>query len=262
MNPNNPAIPLTMTLPRNKVPEVTLYFWIIKILSTTVGETFADFLATSLGLGLVRTSVVMTLLLLVFLTLQLMRKSYEPWSFWIVVILISVMGTVVTDLCVDQLGLSLINATLLFGTLLMVVFFLWYGKEKTLAMKSITSLSRELFYWSAVLMTFALGTATGDLLAEKAGLGYGPSAIGFALAIAMIAFVHHQRWLNGITGFWLAYILTRPLGASLGDLLSQAPDKGGFGWGPSGTSAMFLSTILLLVIFLTITRKDVFPVSK
>jgi uncharacterized membrane-anchored protein len=241
----------------NKVPQITLYFWIIKVLSTTVGETGADFLSTTLGYGLKTTSLIMTLLLAGVVINQLRLKRYIPISFWLVVVLVSVVGTLVTDLFVDQLGITLISANVIFGSALLIVFGFWYAKEQTLAMKSINTYPRELYYWTAVLFTFAMGTATGDLVAEKLNLGYGLSTLFFAGLIGVIGFLYASFHLNGILAFWLAFILTRPLGASLGDLLSQPQANGGWGWGPTGTSVIFLSTISILVIYLPITRKDV-----
>jgi len=257
MNPslNQQQAPLRLS----KVPQITLYFWIIKVLSTTVGETGADFLSTTLGYGLKTTSLIMALLLMGVMINQMRLKRYIPFSFWLVVILVSVVGTLVTDLLVDQLGITLISANLIFGIALLIVFGIWYAKEHTLAMKSISTLPREIFYWFAVLFTFAMGTATGDLVAEKLNLGYGLSTLFFAGLIGTIGFFHFKFHLDGILAFWLVFILTRPLGASLGDLLSQPQANGGWGWGPTGTSVIFLSTISILVIYLSITRKDALP---
>jgi len=244
------------SLRHSKVPQITFYFWIIKVLSTTVGETGADFLSTTLGYGLKTTSLIMALLLTVVMINQLRLKRYIPISFWLVVVLVSMLGTLVTDLLVDQLGITLISANVIFGIALLIVFGIWYTKEHTLAMKTINTLPREIYYWTAVLFTFATGTATGDLVAEKLNLGYGLSTLFFAGLIGTIGFFYSQFRLNEILAFWLVFILTRPLGASMGDLLSQPQANGGWGWGPTGTSVIFLSTISILVIYLSITRKD------
>ncbi|MEH2221694.1 COG4705 family protein [Nostoc sp.] len=239
----------------NRVPEVTIYFWIIKVLATTVGETAADFLSATLNLGLGITSYIMSGVLLIALLNQFKLKRYVPAIFWFVVVLISIVGTLITDRLVDDLGVSLVTTTVVFSVSLLVVFALWYLNEKTLAMHSINTAKRELFYWVAVLFTFALGTATGDLLAESLGLGYAQSALVFGASIAIITISYYYLWMNAVLAFWLAYILTRPLGASIGDLLSQSPTNGGFGFGTVGTSILFLSIIVSLVIYLSLKQK-------
>ncbi|WP_082922838.1 COG4705 family protein [Halothiobacillus diazotrophicus] len=245
----------------SKVPEITLFFWIIKILATTVGETAADFLNVSLNLGLTGTSVVMTVLLLAVLTAQIRSPRYIPWLYWLAVVLISVVGTLITDNLVDHFGVSLEAATAGFSVALIATFAFWFAKERTLSIHSVFTRSRELFYWAAILFTFALGTAAGDLAAESLQLGYWVSAVLFAGVIAAVTLAYVFLKLNAILAFWLAYILTRPLGASLGDYLSQPVANQGLGLGTVGTSALFLAVILGLVTYLTLTRRDAAPVS-
>lgn len=240
----------------NKVPEVTVFFWIIKILCTTVGETAADFLNVHMGFGLTKTSIVMSMLLLVFLYFQFRAREYVPKIYWMVVVLISVMGTLITDNLSDNLGVPLGVSTFVFTILLLSVFLIWYYKEKTLSVHSIFTARRETFYWLAILFTFSLGTAAGDLIAETLKLGYLMSAIMFGSIIAIITLLHYKFNLNSVLAFWLAYILTRPLGATIGDLMSQAKNIGGLGLGTVMTSAIFLTLILMLVIYLTKTRMD------
>jgi uncharacterized membrane-anchored protein len=239
----------------NRVPDVTFAFWVIKILATTVGETAADFLAFTINLGLGGTSYIMGGLLLIVLLNQFRLKRYIPVSYWFVVVLVSIVGTLITDRLVDELGVSLVTTTIVFSFALLVVFVLWYLSEKTLAMHSIRTTKRELFYWAAILLTFALGTSTGDLLAETTGLGYAMSALVFGALIAVITTGYYYFRINAVLAFWLAYILTRPLGASIGDLLSQPAKAGGLGWGTTGTSMVFLSMIANLVIYLTLKHK-------
>lgn len=240
----------------NKVPEVTLYFWLIKILGTTVGETAADFLNISLNFGLTGTSIVTGVLLVVALFFQLKSKKYTPSLYWTAVVLISVFGTLVTDNMTDALGIPLQTSTLIFTALLAITFAIWYIREKTLSIHSIFTRTRESFYWLAILFTFALGTASGDLMAEGLGLGYLTTGLIVAGLIAALAVAWRLR-LNSILAFWLIYILTRPLGASLGDLLSQPHMHGGLGLGPTNTSALFVVAILALVAYLTFSKKDV-----
>jgi uncharacterized membrane-anchored protein len=241
----------------NKVPKITLYFWIIKILCTTVGETAADFLNTKLNLGLTGTTLVMGALLLVALFFQFKSRRYLPAYYWIAVVLISVVGTLITDNLTDNLGISLITTTIVFAAILAAVFAIWYRVEKTLSIHEIDTTRREAFYWLTILFTFALGTASGDLLAETFKLGYWLSAIIFGGMIGIVYIGYKYLKLNEILAFWIAYILTRPLGASIGDFLSQSTKDGGLGLGTAITSVIFLVAILITVIFLTRTKKDV-----
>lgn len=241
----------------NKVPEITLYFWVIKILCTTVGETAADFLNTNLNLGLTNTTYVMGALLAIVLFFQSRQRKYVPSIYWLAVVLLSIVGTLITDNLTDNFNISLVTTTVVFGVALAVIFATWYKVEKTLSIHSIYTWGRESFYWLAILFTFALGTASGDLVAERLKLGYLVSALIFAGVIAAIAFAHLRLKLGAVLSFWLAYILTRPLGASIGDFLSQPRADGGLGLGTVGTSAIFLTAILGLVVYLTRTREDV-----
>ena len=230
----------------NKVPIVTLGFWVIKIMSTTVGETGADYLAVNAGFGKGVTSIAMAILLLIALFMQVRSKKYTPWLYWLTVILVSVVGTQITDLLTDGLGVSLYVSTAVFAALLAGIFAAWYRIEGTLSILSIDTRRRELWYWTAILCTFALGTAAGDLATEALGLGFQLGAIVFAVVIGLIA-LSRSFGANAVLAFWLAYILTRPLGAALGDLLSQAKTYGGLGLGPMLTSVIFLSIIAVLV---------------
>ncbi len=241
----------------NKVPEITLFFWVIKILCTTVGETGADFLDTNLNLGLDGVTLIMRVLLAATLVFQFKSKKYVPGIYWLAVVLISIVGTLITDNLTDRFGVPLTITTVIFAVTLSIVFAVWYKKEKTLSIHTIITTRREAFYWLAILFTFALGTAAGDLLAETINLGYLLSAIIFGVLIASVAISHFVFKVNAILAFWIAYILTRPLGASIGDYLSQDLNNGGLGLGTVITSTIFLATILATVIYLTITKKDV-----
>lgn len=230
----------------NKVPEATLVFWIIKILSTTVGETVADYLAVGVGLGTTVTGGIMATALALALCLQLRATRYVPWMYWLTVVLVSVVGTQITDALTDGLGVSLYVSTSVFSVALALIFALWYRTEQTLSIHSITTRRRELFYWAAILCTFALGTAAGDLATEALGLGFqlGVVVFGVLIATTTLAF---RLGSNAVLAFWIAYVLTRPLGASLGDLLTQLPTYGGLGLGAARTSALFLGVIVVLV---------------
>lgn len=239
----------------NRVPEVVFSFWVIKVLATTVGETGADYLSTDLKFGLSGTSYFMSAILLMALLNQFRLKRYVPVSYWIVVVLMSITGTLITDRLVDELGISLVTINIIFSIVLAAVFGFWYASEKTLAMHSIDTQKRELFYWAAILFTFALGTATGDLLAESMKLGYARSVLVFGAAIGLIAASHFYLKMNAVLAFWLAYILTRPLGASIGDLLSQPAKNGGYGLGAVGTSILFICIITSLIIYLSFKQR-------
>src|ERR1700730_6271400 len=235
----------------NRVPEVTLVFWILKILATTVGETVADVLSTTFKLGTVVTSYVMAALLLVSLVFQLRARRYVPAIYWIVVVFISVVGTLISDNLVDNLGVPLSTTSLIFTVALVVVFVVWYLTEKTLSVHTIYTVGRELFYWAAILFTFSLGTSAGDLLSERLGLGYPLSALMFAGAIAVIYLLYRVKVANEVLAFWLADILTRPLGASVGDMLTQEKTAGGLGLGTIPISIVCLLGIVVGIIYLS-----------
>ncbi|HIG8794349.1 COG4705 family protein [Raoultella terrigena] len=235
----------------NKVPEVTLFFWLIKMMSTTVGETAADFLNMDLGWGLTNTTLLTGVLFVITLALQLRATRYVPALYWATVLLISVFGTLVTDNLTDRFGVPLAFSTGVFGALLILTFVLWFNEEKTLSIHSITTRKRELFYWVAILFTFSLGTAAGDWVAEGLNLGYFNAATLFGALILLTALAFYLFRANSVLCFWIAYILTRPFGASCGDLLSQSPVNGGVGLGTTGTSILFLLIIISLVGYLT-----------
>jgi uncharacterized membrane-anchored protein len=238
----------------NKVPEVTLVFWIIKALSTTVGETCADYLAVRAGLGGTTTAIAMSGFLILALSVQLRARKYVPWIYWLTVVLVSIVGTQITDFLTDNLEISLYTSTAVFAGCLAVIFLVWYLVERTLSIHTIFTTRRELFYWSAILFTFALGTAAGDLVTEGLGSGF---QLGVLVCVALIAgiYVAYVISANAVLTFWLAYILTRPLGASLGDLLSQSPKYGGVGFGAMYTSVIFLTVIVALVAWLSFEDK-------
>ena len=241
----------------NKVPEVVLTFWIIKVMATTVGETAADFLNTGLNLGLNGTSLVMGAGLAAALVVQVRSRAYEPWMYWVVVVLMSIVGTLITDNLTDKLAVSLFVTTVVFSVALAATFASWYASEHTLSVHTIVTRRRELAYWLAILLAFALGTGAGDLMAEKLNLGYGPSLLIFGASIAATYAAYRMLAINGVLAFWVAYILTRPLGASFGDLLSQPADAGGLGLGTVLTSVLFLAVIAGLVIAHTMHRRRI-----
>jgi uncharacterized membrane-anchored protein len=240
----------------NKVPEITVYFWIIKILCTTVGESFADYINETLGFGLTNTTLVFSAALILVLIAQFALRRYVPPIYWAVVVLISVVGTLLTDNLTDAQGVALWISTTIFTGVLILVFGVWWLRERTLSIHTIVTTPRESFYWLTVLVTFALGTAAGDWTLELTGWGPGPSVILPASLILAVL----MAWRFGagpVLSFWIAFILTRPLGANIGDFLSSSHKDGGLGLGTFGTSIVFLAAILVTVIYLTITKTDV-----
>ena len=254
----------------NKVPEVTIFFWIIKILATTVGETASDYLNETLGFGLHNTILVMGAALVAMLVVQFRSDRYVPWIYWLTVVLISIVGTLITDNLTDGMHVPLTTSTAVFAVLLSITFAAWYRSEGTLSIHSILTPRRESFYWLTILFTFALGTAAGDLLQEQTGWSLEALALLWGAAIAVITATHfavkahlsaeHRRQSsNAVLAFWLAYIMTRPLGASLGDLLTTPTDEhpAGLGLGTNQVSIVFAVVIIGLVAYLTKTKRDV-----
>ena len=226
-------------------------------MATTVGETAADFLNAKLNLGLTGTAMATGVLLVAFLVAQMNARKYVPWIYWMTVVLLSIFGTLLTDNLVDNFGVPLQTTTSVFGIALVVTLAAWYASERTLSIHTITTTRRELFYWAAVLFTFALGTAAGDLAAEGMHLGYAAAAQIYGGLIAAVVCAYYILRINAIAAFWIAYVLTRPFGASCGDLLSQPSSIGGMGLGVVGTSVIFLIIILGLVAYLTLRQKTV-----
>jgi uncharacterized membrane-anchored protein len=266
---------LPMSLGRrmlNKVPEVTLYFWLIKVLCTTIGETFSDNLVSKwapggdsasphqLQIALWKVTGCTTVVLLILLAFQFTRRKYVTPLYWANIVVISLVGTQITDLFEGQGDTpnNMWAITIVSLTLLAAVFAGWYLSERTLSMHSIVTSRREAFYWLAILTTFATGTAVGDLLAEKLSMGYLTTLLLFVAVIAVVALLWKFTNINGVLAFWLAYIMTRPLGASTGDFLSSK-GGGGLGLGTSVTSYIFLGLIVALVAYLQIRKPDVTP---
>lgn len=254
----------------SKVPEVTALFWLVKVMGTTVGETSADFLARELNLGLPTTTITMGAFLAMAFTMQIHAKEYTPWKYWLTVILVSVVGTLITDNMTDNLRIPLGYSTIAFSLMLLFTFISWHASEGTLSIHSIHTRRRECFYWLTILFSFALGTAGGDLMSEQVNLGYAISGLVFASVIGFVAFAFYFFKLNSIWSFWIAYILTRPLGASVGDLLIQPVNASGIGYGSQGGFGLGLGTvnfiffigIVFTVTVMEIRKRTAFAVSS
>src|SRR5947209_11096975 len=237
-----------------KVPEITVYFWIIKLLTTAMGESTTDYLvyqinpyvAVALGcLGLA-----------VALILQLLMRRYVAWVYWLAVVMVAVFGTMAADVTHVVLGIPYLVSTAFFASALAIIFVTWYVSEKTLSIHTIYSGRREMFYWATVMATFALGTAAGDMTASTLGLGYFPSFVLFAVLFAIPGLAYWRFGLNAIVAFWIAYVVTRPLGASFADWLGK-PYLGGLGLGDEKVSAVLTILIICFVAYLQVSRVDV-----
>ncbi|MFY4774050.1 hypothetical protein [Metabacillus sp. RGM 3146] len=239
----------------SKVPEITIYFWIIKLLTTGMGEVFSDYLVKhidpiiAVGAG--------GICLAGSLLLQFSAKRYVPWIYWLVVVMVSIFGTMAADIVHVVLGISYVVSTVFFAFALIVIFAVWHKAERTLSIHSINTRRREVFYWAAVLATFALGTAAGDMTATTLNLGYFSSGIVFAVLLAIPALGYKLIGMNEIGTFWFAYIMTRPVGASFSDWVSSPHSKGGLGVGEGPVSLVMTIIIVVLIGFMTFTRKDV-----
>lgn len=239
-----------------KVPAITVFFWIIKILSTTVGETFADYLNGTLGWGLSNTALAMTGFLIVVLIVQFSLRKYVPAVYWLTIVAISTVGTLLTDWMHDGLGVENWQAIIGFAIALAATLIIWFAKERTLAMKSINTREREAFYWLAMLFTFTLGTAGGDIFQDDLGVPLLLTLLGFTVALVVVIVLWRTKVIGSVLAFWIACVLTRPLGAALGDLLSQPAKDTGLGFGATTTSVVFLVVIAALVTYLSITKRD------
>lgn len=249
-----------------KVPKITFLFWVVKVLTTAAGESTSDFLVRVLnpeiavGIGF--------LAFVVALWLQFSARSYNAWLYWFAVSMVAVFGTMAADVLHLGFGVPYIASTAFFAIALVVIFLLWYGVEKTLSIHSITNPRRETFYWLTVVTTFALGTAAGDMTATTLRFGYLASGILFATLIALVTVLHyifkgflateHQKLpRNAVAAFWLAYILTRPLGASFADWFGKAPQIGGLGWGDGTVSIILDVLIVMFVAYFALSRSDI-----
>jgi uncharacterized membrane-anchored protein len=239
----------------SKVPEVTVYFWITKVLTTGMGETTSDYLAHRLdpviAVGLGGAGLVASL------ALQFSIRRYVAWIYWLAVVMVSVFGTMAADVLHIKLGIPYVVSTTFFTVALAIVFAAWYLTEKTLSIHSVYTWRREAFYWATVLTTFALGTAAGDMTATTMGLGYFASGVLFAVVIAVPAVAHWRLGMNPILAFWFAYIVTRPVGASFADWLGVPPRRTGLGLGTGPVSLTLAIVIIGFVGYLSVTRKDV-----
>lgn len=233
----------------NKVAQVTLYFWIMKICATTLGETAGDLLSMTMNVGYAISSIILISLFLVTLAIQLFSRRFHPTLYWSVILTTSTAGTTMSDYMDRTLGLGYANGSLILVTCLLIVLAVWHFSEKTLSVSNIQTTQAELFYWVAILFSNTLGTALGDFLADDSGLGFLGGATLVGGIIALIALASYLTQLNRVMLFWLAFILTRPFGATFGDLLTKPMEKGGLGFGTIGSSMVLAIMLVGFVVY-------------
>ncbi|WP_024697047.1 membrane protein [Pseudomonas avellanae] len=231
----------------NKLPQITLAFWIMKICATTLGETAGDLLSMTLNVGYALSSLILIGLFAATLVTQLASRRYHPMLYWLVILSTSTAGTTMSDFMDRTLGLGYAMGSTVLIAMLIAVFCAWYASEKSLSVDKITTLKGEVFYWVAILISNTLGTAVGDYLADDSGMGFAGGALLIGSAIALVVVLHYTTRLSSIMLFWGAFVLTRPFGATLGDVLTKPHEKGGLDFGTVGSSAVLLAVLLLLV---------------
>jgi uncharacterized membrane-anchored protein len=239
----------------NKLPEITLAFWVMKICATTLGETAGDLLSMTLNVGYAMSSLILISAFLVTLGLQLFSKSHNPVLYWIVILATSTAGTTMSDFMDRTLGLGYATGSLILISLLIAIFAIWHLSEKSLSVNSIHTTKGELFYWTAILISNTLGTALGDYLADDSGLGFAGGALLIGSAIAVVVLAKFYTRISTVLLFWVAFVLTRPFGATLGDFLTKTHEKGGLDFGTVGSSLVLAAVLVVLVAFAAKARR-------
>jgi uncharacterized membrane-anchored protein len=243
----------------NKLPQITLAFWIMKICATTLGETAGDLLSMTLDVGYAMSSLILISVFVVTLLTQLASKRYHPMLYWIVILSTSTAGTTMSDFMDRTLGLGYAAGSAILIAILLGIFTVWYMSEKSLSVNHIASRKAELFYWFAILFSNTLGTALGDFLADDSGLGFMGGALLIGSAIAVVILLHYTTKLSSVMLFWIAFVLTRPFGATLGDVLTKSHDKGGLDFGTVGSSLVLLGILVVLVVGATLQNRKSSP---
>ena len=240
---------------KNKIPEVTLLFWIMKICATTLGETAGDLLSMTLNVGYAISSVILISVFAFALGGQLLSKRYTPILYWAVILATSTAGTTMSDYMDRTLGLGYATGSLILTTILVTVLCIWYYSEKSLSVSSIETFKGEMFYWTAILFSNTLGTALGDFLADNSGLGFAGGAILISSILTLVVLTHYFTKISSIVLFWIAFVLTRPFGATFGDLLTKTHNKGGLGFGTKDSSLILFAILAGLIIYETSRKK-------
>lgn len=238
-----------------KLPELTALFWLTKIIATTLGETAGDFLSMTLNVGYATSSMILFGAFLVIVSVQLWLNKYVPFVYWFVVLATSTSGTTMSDFMDRTLGLGYAKGSLLLICLLLLILLVWKLSEKSLSVTAITNRRTETFYWTAILFSNTLGTALGDYLADDSGLGFAGGAILIGLVLLVLILAHYYTKISSVFLFWVAFILTRPFGATFGDLLTKSTAKGGLDYGTKGASLLLFIMLLSLMIYETYILK-------
>lgn len=240
---------------KNKIPALTLLFWVMKICATTLGETAGDLLSMTLNIGYALSSMILISIFLLTLVGQLTANRYIPVLYWAVILSTSTAGTTMSDYMDRSMGLGYAKGSLILVILLIIILILWYVKERSLSVTHIKSLTGELFYWTAILFSNTLGTALGDFLADDSGLGFTGGAVLISSLLALVVLVHYYTRISSVVLFWIAFVLTRPFGATFGDLLTKPADKGGLDFGTKGSSFILFTILLILIVYATYRNK-------
>ena len=243
----------------NKLPQITLAFWIMKISATTLGETAGDLLSMTLNVGYAISSLILVSAFVMVLAAQLNARHFHPFLYWSVILATSTAGTTMSDFMDRTLKLGYVRGTAILLTLLVIVLAVWRWNTGSLSVTNVKSRKAESFYWTAILVSNTLGTALGDFLADSSGLGFAGGAAVIAAALAIIILAHYLTPLSKVALFWAAFVLTRPFGATFGDFLTKSPAKGGIGFGTVGSSAVLVSILLILVYWTRKKHLDVAP---
>ena len=234
-----------------KIPEITILFWIMKICATTLGETAGDLLSMTMSIGYAVSSMILISIFLITLIVQLMSKKYNPVIYWLVILSTSTAGTTMSDYMDRTLGLGYATGSAILIAILLVIFAVWRISEKSLSVTNITTFKGEMFYWAAILFSNTLGTAFGDFLADDSGLGFGGGAILIGSLLVVVILAKYFTKISTVLLFWIAFVLTRPFGATFGDLLTKTTEKGGLNFGTTGSSLILFSILIILVIYTT-----------
>ncbi len=231
----------------NKLPQITLAFWVMKICATTLGETAGDLLSMTLNVGYAISSMVLLSVFLITLLTQLWSKTYNPVLYWIVILSTSTAGTTMSDFMDRTLGLGYASGSMILIVLLLMVFALWHLSGNSLNVNKVQTPRGELFYWVAILLSNTLGTALGDFLADDSGLGFAGGAMLIGASILLVVALKYCTTLSSVVLFWVAFVLTRPFGATLGDFLTKPYEKGGLDFGTVGSSAVLAAVLLVMI---------------
>ena len=242
-----------------KIAAVTFLFWVMKICATTLGETAGDLLSMTLKIGYAVSSIILISIFLITLIAQLASKKYIPVLYWTVIVATSTAGTTMSDYMDRTLGLGYAKGSIILIAILLAVLALWRLSEKSLSVDNIKTFKGELFYWIAILFSNTLGTALGDFLADSSGLGFAGGAFLIGGVLALVVAAHYFTRLSSVLLFWIAFVLTRPFGAMLGDLLTKVPEKGGLGFGTKGSSLILFVMLAVLIIYTSARKNAIAP---